>query len=299
MFLKIPDIELLCVLRVVAIEGSFTRAALSMNLTQSAISHRVKKLERELGKTLFLRDSHRVDLTDAGTELLKAISPPLDQLESIFGQALPRRSTRTLEIELESAFASNWLAPRLSSFTALHPDVRIQLNVSHRQLEFSGETELAIKWGKGSWRGYEVQQLMSSRLTPMCAPTLIREGRLKVPADLAHSVLLHDRDHLSWRKWARAAGLKNLATDQGHLFQDTLMLQQAAINGHGVALYPIELGQDALRRGNLAAPFPETTTVGPGSYFVITRPRLLSRIALDFVTWLQTAVAVEGAALEI
>ena len=286
---RIPDIELLRAFRQVAVDLSFTRAASAMHVTQSAVSHRVKRLERQLGKVLFRRNPHDVQLTTAGKALLTQISPALEQLERTFDQT-NAQAKRVLKIELESAFASNWLTPRLGDFMAKHPDANVQFAFSTREPEFSEGTEVAIKWGKGGWSGLRSTWLMGSEVTPMYAPSLMRETPLKSTQDLTRHTLLHDRDTASWREWAKSADVKGLMIDGGHVYDDTLALQQAAIDGHGVALYPVELGQRSVARGDLIIPFPSLVFPGPGSYYLLTKPRDLSPMATSFILWLEGAV---------
>lgn len=286
---RIPDIELLRAFRQVATDLSFTRAATTMNVTQSAISHRIKRLERQLGKVLFRRTPHEVQLTSAGKVLLTEIDPAVRQLEQVFAQATAE-ANRVLTIELESAFASNWLTPRLGDFISKHPDVHVKFKFSTREPEFSEGTELAIKWGKGNWSGVQSTLLMRSEITPMCAPSLICQTPISFKSDLSRHTLLHDRDTKSWQAWAKSAKVKGLMIEGGHIYDDTLALQQAAIAGHGVALYPVELAHRSIARGDLIMPFPSLVFQGPGSYFLLKRTNKLSRTAQLFARWLQNSV---------
>ncbi len=290
---RIPDIELLRAFRQVARDKSFTRAAASVNVTQSAISHRVKKLEEQIDKKLFLRNPHKVHLTSAGEELLAQITPAIELLEEAFDR-LPGPAKNVLQIELESAFASNWLTPRLSEFTKQHPGVDVQFRFSRKQPEFAEETELAIKWGDGRWAGLQATWLMGSEITPMCAPSLIERIPLRSPQDLTNHALLHDRDTRSWETWVKSTGVTGLEIDSGHVFQDTLALQQAAIDGHGVALYPLELGQRAIGRGDLAMPLPDFKIPGPGQYYLLQRSDALTPVANSFVSWLKGAIGLQA-----
>jgi LysR family glycine cleavage system transcriptional activator len=197
----------------------------------------------------------------------------------------------TLEIELESAFNSDWLTPRLQSFTRICPDARIDLNISpQKRLEFRGGTQVAIKWGRPPWRGYQADWLMGSRMTPVCAPGLLREQSLNQPGDVLGFRLLHDKDESAWRMWAKLAGLKRFVAGAGHVFQDTLALKQAAMRGHGIALYGKELIENELEDGVLVAPFPAIEVTEAGAYYLITRRKKLEPLAVEFIRWLKTEV---------
>ncbi|MGE3149634.1 MAG: LysR substrate-binding domain-containing protein, partial [Pseudorhodoplanes sp.] len=202
-------------------------------------------------------------------------------------------------IELESGFASSWLTPRLSTFTAMHPDVRLHLNISQQGVEFSGETEIAVKWGSGYWPGFEVEWLMEAPLVPMCAPSILRTRKLRTPNDLTHHVLLHDRQLTHWTIWAQVAKVSGLDTTAGHIFQDTLALEQAAIRGHGIALYCMELGRGALERGDLVIPLPDHSITGLGDYFLDMQRKRLSTVATDFIKWLRAVIAAEKRPMQL
>lgn len=291
---RIPDLILLRAFDTVARTRNFTRAAEILNLTQSAVSHQIRKLELEVGSRLFNRNPHEVSLTSDGRRLHTQIAPVLLQLDTIFASGSAHRSEEKLEIELESAFNSDWLTPRLALFTEETPDVRIDLHISaQKRLEFHGDTQFAIKWGKPPWEDYQAVRLMESSLTPMCSPAMLEKSVLKEPADLQKFRLLHDRDETAWRMWMKLAGLKHLNVNSGHIFQDTLALKQAMIRGHGVAIYAKELAERELRQGDLIAPFPDIEVVDAGAYYVITRDRGLNWPAREFLKWIGVQVATQ------
>ncbi|WP_411037475.1 LysR substrate-binding domain-containing protein [Shinella sp. BYT-45] len=82
--------------------------------------------------------------------------------------------------------------------------------------------------------------------------------------------------------------------NEGHIFQDTLALQQAAIRGHGVALYARELAEAALSRGDLVVLFPDVEVSTAGQYYLITKHGKPSPPAQDFICWLHGQVAAKN-----
>jgi LysR family transcriptional regulator, glycine cleavage system transcriptional activator len=111
----------------VARRSSFSAAADELHLTQPAISRQIKGLEDELGAPLFLRGTRSVELTSAGTQLLRGVLPLLNRLDSTVRQIRSARGRRHVSITTFASFASLWLLPRLASFEREHPDIDIRI----------------------------------------------------------------------------------------------------------------------------------------------------------------------------
>lgn len=285
---RIPNFELLATFLAVYSEGNFSVSAERLHITQSAVSHRIKRLESELGIVLFERSPHHVFVTEEGAKLASEIEPAFKALETTFAQFNPRGG-RSLEIEVEPAFSTRWLAPRLKKFLNENPSLKLQLNLSDKRLEFSGQTQIAIKWGHpDSWPEYVCEPLMGLTFTPMCSPEFIEKNKLFSPSDLLRCVLIHDRDYDNWLAWAQLNGLPLEHFKSGHIIRDTPLLEQTAIESDGVALYAIELAEAATRRGDLIAPFPEATLMSDAQYMLLKHPtRRLSDAGKSFDKWIQ------------
>ena len=109
--------------------GNLSRAAESLTLTVSALSHQIRGLEERLGLRLFVRGARGVELTSDGRRLYDRVGAHYDVLE----QALrPYRSRcdDVLTITLMPSFASRWLVPRLPRFLAAQPQLEINLQSS-------------------------------------------------------------------------------------------------------------------------------------------------------------------------
>jgi DNA-binding transcriptional LysR family regulator len=114
----------------VAERGSFRRAASHLNLSQTAISHRMKKLEAELGLKLFARTTREVSLTKAGLELMEKARAAVTGLEASLDEIRRQGATRKgrLSIACLPAFALYWLPPVLARFNALHPEIEVKIH---------------------------------------------------------------------------------------------------------------------------------------------------------------------------
>ncbi|WP_128642560.1 LysR family transcriptional regulator [Rhodococcus opacus] len=115
----------------VADEGTFTRAATRLVISQPGISSSIKELERELGVELFVRRARRVELTEAGRELYAGARRALAALDATSEQVRRSKRTakRTLTIGSIPSFAGLDLAALVSKFIAQNPDVNVAITV--------------------------------------------------------------------------------------------------------------------------------------------------------------------------
>jgi LysR family glycine cleavage system transcriptional activator len=123
---------------------NLTRAAASLHLTVSALSHQVRGLERLLERRLFDRGPRGLTLTPAGERLLAAVGPAFDALSAALTPDRPRRPT-LLTLSVMPSFATSWLVPRLGAFVAA---VRDRLNrVESRLVGSTEDVDAAIRFG--------------------------------------------------------------------------------------------------------------------------------------------------------
>ncbi|MGV4796258.1 LysR substrate-binding domain-containing protein [Rhizobium sp. F40D2] len=98
-------------------------------------------------------------------------------------------------------------------------------------------------------------------------------------------------------KWLVSVGASQILPQGGHVFRDTAMLRHAAIQGHGIALFAMELVTDAIAAGDLVAPFPNMFLPTNNAYYLITRSRRLSAAAGSFIRWVKAVAGASGAGL--
>lgn len=131
-------------------EGSFTKAAKLLQLPKTTVSRKVRDLEQRLGIRLLHRTTRRIGLTEAGTvyfERCHRIAQELDEAESAVAQ-LRDAPRGWLRITTPPSFGMKVIAPLLPDFRALHPEVRLDLVLSHRNLDLvAGEIDVAIRMG--------------------------------------------------------------------------------------------------------------------------------------------------------
>lgn len=250
---------------------SFTRAADELNLTQAAVSHQLKQLETALGAPLFRRLHRGLRLTDAGRLFAEAVSSALNTIDATAARLRRADALGPLNISVMPSFASTWLVPRLSRFNRVHPGIDVLVAADGEFADFEhDDIDLAIRWGAGNYPGLASYRFMTEELFPICSPALVKEGPhpLRRPEDLRYHTLLHDDIRTDWRMWLTAAGVEGVDVERGPRFNYSNMVQQAAIEGQGVALGRSSLAHDALEQGLLVRPF-DFTLPGEYAYYIV------------------------------
>jgi len=256
---KLPSLNQVQAFEAAARLSSFAGAAEELRITASAISHNIRALERDLGVALFHRVHRSVVLTDAGRRYAERVSEAFAMME-----AATRTIDRTvkadiLTVQSAPSFATQWLMPRLSRFSMLHPDMDVRLNASVDVVDLSaGQADFHIRYGNFlPAPNVAVQPFPEETFVVACAPGLAGGARpLREPADLAlHTLIYSEVNLVTWRDWLDARGLGEIETHRGPRFDRTFMTVAAAVDGLGVALESRMMLQRELEGGRLALPF--------------------------------------------
>lgn len=270
---RLPSLNGLRAFEAAARHLSFTQAASELNVTQTAISHQIKRLEEELGVRLFIRQNRALALTPRAKEYLPGIRAAFNDLRLATDRLLRRDDDHVLTVSTLASLAAKWLLPRLTGFQASHPGIDVRITTSTALVDFkNGDVDAAIRYGRGQWPGLRADWLMADQMFPVCSPALLSGKKpLRKPEDLADHVLLHSSagNDDDWRLWLTAAGLPtNLSKQPGVTFDLVFMTIQAAIDGVGVAMGRTSYVQDDIAKGRLVVPFDITLPVDAGFYLV-------------------------------
>ena len=293
---RLPSIDSLYVFAVAARHLSFTAAAAELHRTQSAVSHRVKALETEIGTRLFERGARGLELTAAGRALARQVEQAISDISRTLVELSRTAEPRKLRITLLPSVASRWLMPRLPRFLEQHPDIEVQVLADARVLDLRAERiDLAIRFGHGRYRGHVATLLMGDRVVPVCAPQLLAGRAATATIDaLLELPLLHDSGaegdgSLSdWHSWLDQLGRPEAPHRGGQRFSHAELAIEAAVLGVGVALARVSLVTDYLSRGALVCPLALSTPTA-FSYHLVALPEVagLPEVVL-FSDWLRT-----------
>ncbi len=276
--------------------GSFRAAADALHLTPSAISHRIRNLERLIGDSLFVRRHREARPTPAGHTLALATGRAFTELARGLAHKDTPGARNRLRLAVVPTFETAWLIPRVESFLSAHPSVELVIeSISHR-VDFDSEPfDAAICGGAGEWPGMTATQLMKIFTTPICTPQMAARLELRRPADLERATLIHVTAYpLAWPLWFNHVGLGDVAARRS-LWVDTFgAAQQAAERGIGVALGLDPLFAEREDLGVLLRPLaPRNPT---GDYWFVHRPLDERNPALRaFKAWVVATAAAEQA----
>ena len=270
---RLPSLNGLRAFEAAARQLSFTQAAFELNVTQTAISHQIRRLEEELGIRLFIRKNRALALTPKARDYLPGVRAAFNDLRLATDRLLRRDDDNVLTVSTLASLAAKWLLPRLSQFQEAHPRIDVRITTSTGLVDFrGGGVDAAIRYGRGHWAGLRADWLMADELFPVCSPKLLEGDKpLRRPEDLAHHTLLHSSGGYDddWRLWLTAAGLPtNISRQPGLTFDLILMTVQAAIDGIGVAMGRTSYVQDDIAKGRLVVPFHIALPADAGFYLV-------------------------------
>ena len=250
--------------------SSFTRAAIELCVSQAAVSHQVSGLEERLGIVLFRRLPRGLALTDEGAALVPVLSEAFDRIGAMLDRFVDGRYHEVLTVGVVGTFATGWLLPRLSDFTAANPTIDLRLLTNNNRVDLAGEgLDFAIRFGDGAWHGIEAVPLIHAPLTLLCAPALAQH--LTRPSDLAGETLLRSYRQDEWPRWFETAGAV-CPTIRGPVFDSSPVMASAAAAGAGVALLPATMFENEIAAKRLMRPF--TDEIDAGRYWLV---RLRSR----------------------
>lgn len=292
--IPLPPFAALRAFHAAALHGRFRAAAASLGVTESAISHQIRRLEDFLRTALFERSGSGLRLTAAGRRYLEQIDPAIRQIQAAT-EALLRPGGRGLvRLTLSPSLAATWLIPRLGAFERAEPELALQLVPTTRVLDLRrDQVDLAIRHGKGAWPGVEASFLLQEAALPVCAPGYLPAGPEPLPLEALRQarLIVNSLFPDEWVEWARARGLRPLALDKALELEGSDLVLQVAEGGHGLALGRRPLVDERLARGTLVAPFGEGDPTGAAYYLCRPTGEPPSAAARRLERWLRGLAA--------
>jgi LysR family glycine cleavage system transcriptional activator len=282
---------------------SMTLAAGELGLTQSAISHRLKRLEAFVGAPLLNRTGTGLLPTPAGITLAEGLGRMLDEMAELRARSRATVQPATLKIGLGSALADYWLVRRLPAFASAHPDVAIELFIIESDVQARAlDLDVQIRWlPKASARATSTQRLLFDEMVfPVTVPSLLPRGRpLKDPGMLGTLPILHkghvgrnDGAEWSWPVWFERLGIM-APIPAGLRFDNLGTALAAALQGSGVVLGRSLLVHDALAERRLCRVVPSSWDMVSSKAHIARWPAALAndkRVA-RFVAWITKEAA--------
>lgn len=293
----LPPFDSLVAFDAVLRHGSMTAAASELGVTQSAVSHRLRRLEAFIGMPLLIRRRAGLVPTPAGAALGEGLGEVFASMTGLRETCRRAAAPARLRVGIGAAMASHWLVRRLPDFSRRHPGIEIELVIATTLAQMkarSGDCDLSMLWVKPEdARNTSTQRLLGrEQVFPVCAPSVLRKP-LRDPAQLTTLPLLYkgteegNSAEWEWSTWFRQLGIPGKPKTSLR-FADIGTAVTAAIEGGGVVLARSLLVHDALKDGRLIRP------LGPGWALPCSKvhllrwpPRLSDDLRLRaFVAWL-------------
>ncbi|MGG5889355.1 LysR family transcriptional regulator [Falsiroseomonas sp. HC035] len=281
----LPPLISLHTFALVAETGSLTAAGARLNLTQPAVSRRIRELEAALGVTLVHRGANALRLTEDGLRYAAA-------LQNAFGAiaaatlALQGAAAPPLRVRAYTTWAMRWLIPRLPRFRARHPGVEVEVVTSTTPVvDFAREgLDAAIRSGPaGAPPARGAVRLQPVDVAPYAAPGAARLG-------LGQLTLLGSRVRpRDWACWFAAAGMAAPAAPP-LLFESSSLAIQAALEGLGAVISPPGFVEEDVRRRRLKRLSPVLAATGD-HYWLLLPPGAARDRGEAFRDWLLEEVA--------
>lgn len=265
----LPPLNALKCFETVARSGSFKAAAEDLCVTQSAVSHQIRKVEEWLGAPLFAREARGVRLLPRAEALAQRLSLAFSEIETACADALGHVA-KPLTVAAIPSVAMCWLIPRLPEFRAMHPDIDLQIVYArHGERPNFKTVDVAMTFDRCAPDLPLVtsQLFLSGDCVPVCRRDLLAPQHPDVAtAEELHALgLLHDTDRSGWSEWLECPGPL-----PGPVFEDFNMLRSAVLSGQGVALCPLAMIGPDIAAGHFVALAKTPRSMG-SDYYLSTR----------------------------
>ncbi|KAB2954852.1 MAG: LysR family transcriptional regulator [Rhizobiaceae bacterium] len=267
------DWDKLRVFHAAAEAGSFTHAAETLRLSQSAISRQVSALEQDVGVPLFHRHARGLVLTEQGEMLFRTAHDVLMKLENIRTQLTETkdRPSGVLRVTTTVGLGAGWLTERLQEFLDLYPDIQLQLILANEELDLvMRQADCAIRLRQPQQPDLIQRRLFTVHFHLFASPSYVNKyGKPASIGDLKnHRIVTFGEPvppHLSELNWLETVGDfdggKRVATLQ---INDILSIKRAVQRGAGIAMLPDYIIE---KDSPLVQLLPETEVPSFDTYF--------------------------------
>lgn len=287
-----PSLNALLVFEAAARNGSFTRAAAELGISQPAVSHAVRLLETQLGSVLFNRRNKGVYITQSGKYLMEQVAFGLNMIYQAVREVRSMSVEHQVTLAVSTATATWWLMPRIARFKKLYPKIELRVLTTDRDLDLNSDrVDLAITLGSGSFEEYQHWKFVEEEVFPVCSADFLRQhGPLRDVKALTRLPLLHleerYKSRISWTEWLRSFGVPLKRESAMFRFNDYSIVLQAAMEGQGVAQGWKHIVEPLIAQGLLVRPLKESITTDHPFYILAPKAKELRSDVMHLKNWL-------------
>lgn len=268
------DLGELSAFAVVAQERSFTRAAARLGISQSALSHSMRGLEKRLGLQLLARTTRSVSPTAAGAALLHDLAPALERIDQALAETQKKKESPAGRIRLiiPRTATQMVLLPKLAQFAREYPGIVLEVTSSNDPVDLvSREYDAGIHLGEFIQRDMiAVRVTGEMRLAVVGSPQYFESHPIpRKPQDLKNHSCIGFRFSNRLYRWEFEKGRKALTVSpQGPAsFDDPELVIQAVLNGVGIGTATENTLKELIAKGRLKQVLRDWCPTFPG-YFL-------------------------------
>lgn len=239
---------------------SFTKAAAQLGVTQSALSHTVKGLEKRLGIRLLTRTTRSVSLTEAGERLLNKIAPRFDEIDSELTNLneLRDKPAGTIRISSSDHAIDTLLWPKLEPMLRQYPDIKVELSVDYGFTDIvERRFDAGVRFGEAI-----ANDMIAIRIGPdismaaVASPSYFQQNTQPLqPYDLLNHNCINLRlptyGGLYMWEFEKDERALNVNVDGQLIFNSVQQILKAALGGFGIAYLPEDIFEEYIQRGEL------------------------------------------------
>ena len=220
--------------------GGFSAAARLLDLTPSAVSKQISRLEERLGARLLNRSTRRISLTDAGREFYersRAILADIDEAERAIG-SVSEEPRGTLRVTASISFGQRQIVPLVPEFSARYPGIRVDVQFSDRMVDIVEEgIDVAVRVSAPASSALIARQLAPDRRIVCASPDYLRKhGTPDNPEDLAgHNALIYSTVYSDTWRFDGLTGARAVRVRSSFSANSGEAIRDMALGGHGVA----------------------------------------------------------------
>ena len=249
---------------------SFRTAGEELFITASAVSHQIKSLEEELGQQLFERGSRELKLTGVASS--------------------------SVRISVQPFFGSEFFVPRLSEFTAEHPEIDIQVGSSDESTEkHPSDADMSIRLFRTPPSNLPSSLLFPLRMVPAGSPDFKDAMEVKKKKIVSEfPIIVHETHPKAWAQWASTAGIELPKKNKIIRLDSTIAVLRAAQRGIGAALVPVPMGNLWLKEGSIVRLFRKEFVADVSYYLVCKEDRAADKSVMLLRDWILQNFADRG-----
>ena len=220
--------------------GGFSAAARLLDLTPSAVSKQISRLEERLGARLLNRSTRRISLTDAGREFYersRAILADIDEAERAIG-SVSEEPRGTLRVTASISFGQRQIVPLVPEFSARYPGIRVDVQFSDRLVDIVEEgIDVAVRVSAPASSALIARQLAPDRRLVCASPDYLRKyGTPDNPEDLSgHNALIYSTVYSDTWRFDGLTGARAVRVRSSFSANSGEAIRDMALGGHGVA----------------------------------------------------------------